>query len=91
MNELLDLIMAGAYFFGGRVFQFIVIFAGCGAVFFGLCALILYWSKIMKAARKVFVHSRQKAALAVSWAFYPDIYKKHQIEARRSNNEEAKG
>lgn len=91
MNELLDTIMADAYFFGGRVFQFIVIFAGCGAVVFGLCALIIYWSKIMKAARKVFVRSRQRAALAVSWAFYPDIYKKHQIEARRSNNEEAKG
>ena len=91
MNKLLDVIMAGAYFLGGRIFQFIVIFAGCGAIVLGLCALILYWNKIMKAARKVFVRSRQRAALAVCWAFYPDIYKKHQIEARRSNNEETKG
>ena len=91
MNELLDVIMADAFFFGGRVFQFIVIFAGCGAIVLGFCALILYWSKIIKAARKVFVLSRQRAALAVSWALYPDIYKKHQIEARRSHNEETKG
>lgn len=91
MNELLDVIMADAYFIGGRIFQFIVLFAGCGAIALVPYALSLYWSKITKAARKVFVRSRQRVALAVSWAFYPDIYRKHQIEARRSNNEEAKG